>query len=150
VSSESVTAKILPKCYEDVLGELAGEVIEYCWGAAKQIYRKLPLHQKKSWESFRKSVGVCLSKMNIEMCRQFWGMARGYLLGHHHQALEAKDRREKVKSFGRNEKIQKIYRSHRDALTFSGEFISQGRPSKPLNPNFRTNQKARISFMLMF
>jgi hypothetical protein len=31
-----------------------------------------------------------------------------------------------------------------------GKACSQGRPSKPLNPNFRTNQKARISFMLMF
>ena len=47
------------------------------------------------------------------------------MLGYHHQALEAEDGREEVKSFERNEKIQKIYRSHRDALTFSGEFISQ-------------------------
>jgi hypothetical protein len=47
------------------------------------------------------------------------------MLGYHHQALEAKDGREQVKIFERNEKIQKIYRSHRDALTFSGEFISQ-------------------------
>jgi hypothetical protein len=90
------------------------------------MYQKLPLHQKKSWESFRKSVAVCLSKVNIEMCRRFLGKARGYMLGyHHHQALEAKDGREEVKSFERNEKIQKIYRSHRDVLTFSGEFISQ-------------------------
>jgi hypothetical protein len=29
--------------------ELAGEGIEYCWGAAKGMYRKLPLNQKKSW-----------------------------------------------------------------------------------------------------
>jgi hypothetical protein len=28
--------------------ELAGEGIEYCWGAAKRMYRKLPLNQKKS------------------------------------------------------------------------------------------------------
>jgi hypothetical protein len=105
--------------------ELAGEGIEYCWGAAKQMYRKLPLHQKKSWESFRKSVAGCLSKVNIEMCRHFLGKARGYMLGYHHQALEAKDGRDEVKSFERNEKIQKIYRSHRDALTFSWECISQ-------------------------
>jgi hypothetical protein len=59
------------------------------------------------------------------MCRQLSGKAWGYMLGYHHQALEAKDGREEVKSFERNEKIQKIYRSHRDALTFSGEFISQ-------------------------
>jgi hypothetical protein len=47
------------------------------------------------------------------------------MLGYHHQVLEAKDGREEVKSFERNGKIQKIYRSHRDALTFSGEFLLQ-------------------------
>jgi hypothetical protein len=70
-------------------------------------------------------LAVCLSKVNIKMCRRFLGKARGYMLGYHHQALEVEDGREEVKSFERNEKIQKIYRSHRDALTFSGEFISQ-------------------------
>jgi hypothetical protein len=84
--------------------------------------------------SIRKSLGspsgrvlLCASasKVNIEICRQFLGKARGYMLGYLHQALEAKDGREDAKSFERNEKIQKIYRSHRDALTFSGEFISQ-------------------------
>jgi hypothetical protein len=105
--------------------ELAGEGIEYCWGEAKQMYIKLPLNKKKSWESFRKCVAVCLSKVNIEMCRQFLVKARGYMLGYHHRALEAEDGREEVKSFERNEKIQKIYRSHRYALAFSGKFISQ-------------------------
>jgi hypothetical protein len=47
------------------------------------------------------------------------------MLGYHHQALEAEDGREEVKSFERKETIHKIYRSHRDALTFSGEFILQ-------------------------
>jgi hypothetical protein len=93
--------------------ELAGEGIEYCWGAAKQMYRKLSLDQKKSWGSFRKSVVACLSKVNIEMCRPFSsGKARGYMLGYRHQALEVEDGREEVKSFERTEKIQKIYRSH--------------------------------------
>jgi hypothetical protein len=47
------------------------------------------------------------------------------MLGYHHQALEMKDGREEFKSFEQNEKIQKIYRSHRDALTFDGAFISR-------------------------
>jgi hypothetical protein len=47
------------------------------------------------------------------------------MLGYHHQALETEDGREEVKSFERNEKIHKIYRSHRDALSFDGEFISR-------------------------
>jgi hypothetical protein len=51
-----------------------------------------------------KSVAVCLSKVNIEMCRQFSGKVRGYMLGYHHQVLEVEDGREEVKSFERSEK----------------------------------------------
>ena len=105
--------------------ELAGEGIEYCWGAAKRLYRKLPLKKRRSWDSFRTSVLECLSQINVGMCRRFSAKARGYMLGYHHQALETEDGREEVKSFERNEKIHKIYRSHRDALSFDGEFISR-------------------------
>jgi hypothetical protein len=63
--------------------------------------------------------------INIDMCLQFSAKAQGYMLGYHHQVLETEDGREEVKSFERNEKIQKIYRSHRDALTFDGAFISR-------------------------
>ena len=63
--------------------------------------------------------------MGNEETIRFWGKAQGCMLGYHHQALEAEDGREEVKSFERNEKIQKIYRSPRDALTFDGDFISQ-------------------------
>jgi tRNA(Phe) wybutosine-synthesizing methylase Tyw3 len=80
----------------------------------------LPLKKKESWDSFKTSVGECLGKINIDMCQQFSAKARGYRLGYHHQALETEDGREEVKSFERNKKIQKIYRSHRDALTFDG------------------------------
>jgi hypothetical protein len=105
--------------------ELAGEGIEYCWGATKRIFRKLPLKKRKYWDSFKTSVGECLGKINIIMCQRFSAKVRGYMLGYHHQALETEDGREEVKSFERNEKIQKIYRSHRDALTFDGAFISR-------------------------
>jgi hypothetical protein len=47
------------------------------------------------------------------------------MLGYHPQAWETEDGREEVKSSERNKKIQKIYRSHRDALTFDGAFISR-------------------------
>jgi hypothetical protein len=53
--------------------ELAGEGIEYCWGAAKRIYRKLPLKDRRSWESFRKSVVACLSKVRSLCADDFWG-----------------------------------------------------------------------------
>ena len=91
--------------------ELAGEGIEYCWGAAKRIYRKLPLKKKRSWEAFRTSVFESLTNINVDMCRRFSAKARGYMMGYHHQALETEDGRGEVKSFERNEKIQKMYRS---------------------------------------
>jgi hypothetical protein len=59
------------------------------------------------------------------LCASAKSTSRCYMLGYYHQALEVEDGREEVKSFERNEKNQKIYRSHRDALTFSGEYISQ-------------------------
>ncbi len=73
-----------------------------------------------------KSICDCgITHVSNEEIIELLGKTRGYMLAYYHQALEAEDGKEEVKSFERNEKIQKIYRSHRDALTFSGEFISQ-------------------------
>ncbi len=47
------------------------------------------------------------------------------MIGEKHKAVETKEGQEEIKSYERNEKIQKIYRYHRDALTFDGEFISR-------------------------
>ena len=55
-----------PKCHP----EMAGEGIEYSWGMAKLLYRKLPLKEKKSKEKFNKSVRECLSRANITIHRQ--------------------------------------------------------------------------------
>jgi hypothetical protein len=80
--------------------ELAGEGIEYCWGATKQIFRKSPLMKRRSWDAFQNSVKECLGKTNVDMCQRFLAKAQGYMLGCHHQALETEDgRREEVKSF---------------------------------------------------
>jgi hypothetical protein len=62
------------------------------------MYRKLPLNQIKARESFRKSVAVCLSKVNIEMCQQLLGNGRGSMLGYHHQALALERKTEEKKS----------------------------------------------------
>jgi hypothetical protein len=125
MSSKSVAAEIrqniLPKCYEDLLAKIDDpgglpkykellQMLDLKWVCPSTAWRWLQLMGYKYDE---KSVAVCLSKVNIEMCRRFSGKAQGYMLGYHHQALEVKDGREEVKSFERNE------------LTFSGEFISQ-------------------------
>ncbi len=104
---------------------MAGDGIESGGGAEKRNYRKLRRKGRRYWEYCKNSGVSCRSKVNITMCQRVSGKARGSMLGYRHQALEAEDGREEVKSFERNEKIQKIYRSHRDALTFDGDFISQ-------------------------
>jgi transposase len=104
--------------------ELAGEGIEYSWGAAKRLYQRLPLIKKKSFQLFKKSVEECLKKVNIDMCRRFSGKSRGYMQTYQHQYLERIEGRETgTESHENNEKIHKIYRSHRDALTFDESFI---------------------------
>ena len=54
-----------PKCHP----EMAGEGIEYSWGMAKLLYRKLPTKEKKSKEKFINSVRECISRTNIDTHR---------------------------------------------------------------------------------
>ena len=114
--------------------EFAGEGIEYSWGASKRYYRSQPLSKKKSYRSFDKLVRWSVGKVSIQMCRKFSGKARGYMLAYHHKALEkvnAKCKSEsdaidlKFSSFDYNEKIHKIYRSHRDANSIDCAFIER-------------------------
>ena len=113
--------------------ELAGEGVEYSWGASKRIYRKIPLSKKRSYFKFERQVKKSLAQININMCRKFSGKARGYMLGYFHQKVmidEASDQEKEevvsaMSSFGFNENIQKIYRSHRDAGTFDAGFIDR-------------------------
>ena len=113
--------------------ELAGEGVEYSWGASKRIYRKLPLSKKRSYSNFEHQVKKALSCVNVGMCRKFSGKARGYMVAYMHKKLvleEASDeKREEVvsmmSSYAMNEKIHKIYRSHRDANTFDAGFIER-------------------------
>jgi len=59
--------------------ELAGEGIEYSWGASKRYYRSQPLSKKKSYRSFDELVRWSVGKVSIQMCRRFSGKARGFL-----------------------------------------------------------------------
>ena len=120
--------------------ELAGEGIEYAWGAAKRIYRRQPLSAKRTFENFVALVKSSLASITIDTCRRFSAKARGYMLGYYHQNKEKKvsEMNQKNKnregdtiivktetSYQYNEKIHKIYRSHRDANCTDWAFISE-------------------------
>ena len=61
--------------------ELAGEGIEYAWGFAKCLYRRIPLIKKKSLANFLKCVNYSLSRelMTKERIRRFSRRARRYI-----------------------------------------------------------------------
>ena len=114
--------------------EFADDGIAYSWGASKRYYRKQPFSKKKLFKNFENLVRWSIGRVTLQMCRRFSAKARGYMLAYHHKALEksnAKCKSEsdtielKFSSFEYNEKIYKIYRSHRNANSIDGAFIEQ-------------------------
>ena len=117
-----------PKCHP----EMAGEGVEYSWGCAKGLYRRLPLKDKKSKEKFRESVRKCLSTGNIDkkQQRKFSRRAREYMLAY--RAIEQQQATNNSDNENNNkiemsrmmiEKIIKKYKCHRSAETFDRGFI---------------------------
>ena len=72
-----VTVHRLPKCH----AELAGEGIKYSWGFAKNMYRRLPIKQKRTKDKFRASVRQVINRENITTVRvrKFAQRARAYI-----------------------------------------------------------------------
>ena len=71
--------------------ELAGEEVEYFWGAAKRLYRRLPIKLKRSVAGFQDIVRGYISTVTIAMCRKFSAKARGYMLAYSHKKLSVVD-----------------------------------------------------------
>ena len=106
--------------------ELAGEGIEYTWGASKRYYRKEPLAMKKQSKDFKLLVTTCIEKIDVAMARKFSRKARSYMLAYMHQKIEKENNlRDNNNSFYEIEKLQKCYRGHRDANCFDGRFIEE-------------------------
>ena len=121
--TNTITITFTPKFH----CEIAGEGIEYAWGLAKKYYRRIPYREKRSFTQFVVSVKLSLSKVSLDMSRRFSQKARSYMLGYHHQRKE-KDSEVRVKvesSYDYNEKIHKLYKSHRDISTTDFVFISE-------------------------
>lgn len=60
--------------------ELAGEGIEYSWGFAKKIFRRIPLIDKKGKVKFRRIVKKSLLEVTVDIMRKFSARARRYML----------------------------------------------------------------------
>ena len=93
----------------------------------KNITDESPTAKKRSFTQFVVSVKLSLSKVSLDMSRRFSQKARSYMLGYHHQRKE-KDSEVRVKvdsSYDYNEKIHKLYKSHRDISTTDFVFISE-------------------------
>ena len=104
--------------------EIAGEGIEYSWGASKRIYRRHPLSKKRSIFEFKNLVDSSVKTVTIPMVRKFSRRARRYMLTYSHAQLKHIDKiGEREWSFQQNERIFKLYSSHRDANSFDGKFI---------------------------
>ena len=67
-----------PKCHP----ELAGEGIEYDWGAAKKWYRRQPLVSKRSKKKFTETVKESLQKVTLDYRRSFSKRAREYMIAY--------------------------------------------------------------------
>ena len=113
--------------------EIAGEGIEYSWGASKKWYRRRSYADKRSFANFLKLVKESMERVTMKMARRFSAKARRYMMVYHHQMkeivlLEASgvilNDGEKL-SFCQNELLHKKYKSHRDASTMDGAFIER-------------------------
>ena len=121
-TNSTITITFTPKFH----CEIAGEGIEYAWGLAKKYYRRIPYYQKRSFAQFVSCVKNSLNQVTISMSRRFSQKARSYMLGYHHQPKEENSevRITIESSYEYNEKIHKLYKSHRDCSTTDFSFIS--------------------------
>ncbi len=124
-----------PKCHP----EIDGEGIEYDWGCAKGVYRRLPISEKRSKIKFRESVEKSMHStevLTIERRQLFSKRAREYMLAYSILDKEEMGSSEGVEDVDEDEKkphmtaylIEKIvkqYKSHRSALDFDMSFIDR-------------------------
>lgn len=134
----SISVDRTPKCHP----ELAGEGIEYSWGAAKNHYRRLPMKDKKGKGNFRHSVSGAIAREGVlatDRIRKFSRRAREYIVAYKLLKLyldkEAEDGGSDEDEWDEHELISKIsskkiedmkssFKAHRCALDFDAGFIN--------------------------
>jgi hypothetical protein len=122
-----------PKCHP----EMAGEGVEYGWACGKNVYRRLPLKDKKTKAKFRESVSKCLDPnevLTIGRQRLFSKRAREYMVAYNtldNQEVDAMDEtkgnvhKNPLMSAYLIEKIVKQYKTHRSAADFDSGFVDK-------------------------
>ena len=94
------------------------------------MYHRQPIQKKRSVANFEELVTKCLNYVSIGMVCCFSGKARSYMLAYSHKLYENEDKDKDLLAksewnFERNEKIQKMYRSHRDVSIIDGKYIER-------------------------
>ena len=106
--------------------ELAGEMIEYAWGMTKRIYRSMAMKLKRSTKIFNLLVRSCVMAVSLVSARRFSAKARRYMLIYHHLCLlNSKTIEDSQRLHEKIEKMNNVYRSHRDMNTIDGVFITE-------------------------
>jgi hypothetical protein len=123
-----------PKCHP----ELAGEGIEYSWGAAKNYYRRLPIADKKGKENFKNSVRSAISRdhLTTDRIRKFSRRARQYIVAYKLLKMDLDGDAEGIEdeldehqliskiSAKKIEDMKSSYKTHRCAADFDAGFIN--------------------------
>mmetsp|Transcript_15909 Transcript_15909/g.45748 ORF Transcript_15909/g.45748 Transcript_15909/m.45748 type:complete len:162 (+) Transcript_15909:833-1318(+) len=125
-----------PKCHP----ELAGEGIEYSWGAAKNYYRRLPLADKKGKDNFKRSVRSAMSREHLttDRIRKFSRRAREHIVAYkllkmnhldsdmEHGGEEEWDEHQLISKISAKkiEDMKSSFKAHRCAADFDAGFIN--------------------------
>ena len=117
-----VTVDRTPKCHP----ELAGEGIEYAWGAAKLYYRKQPLKDKRNKLVYEELVKRSLSDqiLSLQFMRQCSRRARRYILAYRSLSMRRADTTSTNVDMKLIENLVKKHKSHRSAVDFDSSFIN--------------------------
>ena len=118
-----VSVIITPKFH----AELAGEGIEYSWGVSKGVYRRKPLHSKRSKESFKMLVKECSSReiLTTKTVRKLSRRARAYICAYY-ALYESKCNGDDTPTLTLPliERLVKAFKTHRAAIDFDAGFVN--------------------------
>ncbi|KAI2496293.1 hypothetical protein MHU86_18205 [Fragilaria crotonensis] len=141
-----VSVIISPKFH----AELAGEGIEYSWGVTKGLYRRKPLHSKRSKEAFRGLVVECTSRdiLRTETVRKLSRRARAYICAYY-SLYESKNKKNTdgtppALTLPLIERLVKAFKTHRAAIDFDAGFVNGFVPQLE-NCIFQMNSKEVVS-----
>ncbi len=116
---------------------MAGKGVEYYWACGKNVYRRLPLKDKKTKAKFRESVSKCLDAdkvLTIERQWMFSKRAWEYMVAYNTLVNQKVDAMEETKgNVHKNplmsayliEKIVKQCKTHQSAADFDSGFVDK-------------------------